>query len=237
MPNPNVDPVGESHAFYSLYYRLEKSDSPVKSRESMISRMSASISNLSSNDIVLDIGSGIQILEAEYVALNGLPKLKFVTLDISEPDSRQRLLTPNLEHIVASGTNVPFTDNSVSLAVSNMALDFIPKNALQEIARILKPGAQLLLNMHHPSLIPPDLNRRIRSLEQKLRFQTRPADEKQVLKRASLQHKRYLKDNDVLYKSSDQIRETFEQYGFKIQRIEQAFGGDTWWEADMSKAT
>jgi ubiquinone/menaquinone biosynthesis C-methylase UbiE len=158
IPNPRVDRAGESHVFYTNYYQGERSDSPDQGRLSILRRLDQAMSELPQTSFVLDIGAGKQALESEYRNIYGNSPHRFMTLDIANV-SREQLLAPGFEHMIANGEQMPFPDNTFSLAASNMAIDFMHREALSEVGRILKPGAKLLLNLHHPrSIIPPDLN-------------------------------------------------------------------------------
>jgi arsenite methyltransferase len=55
---------------------------------------------------------------------------------------------PNVRYHVAEGTQLPLADGSMDLAVANMYLHHIPEPllALREMARILRPGGQLVLS-------------------------------------------------------------------------------------------
>jgi hypothetical protein len=58
------------------------------------------------------------------------------------------------------------------------------------------------------------------------------------MRKAVLEHKRFLRDERVLYESVDQIVQTFEPLGFHVDRAEEVQGpGDFWWEADLTKKT
>lgn len=244
IPDPS-NRVAENHAFYSAYYNKFgiRDDSPSGSRLSLIRRASSNFANLKHGEWVLDLGSGRQILEYEYADCINSLGVNWIALDIAEFDKSKLLTSPNIDaqrHLRASGSNLPFATEGLSGMVSNMALDFMPREAIQDLFRSLKYGSHLLLNLHHPSLIPSDLDHQISKNNRAIRHKidARPSTkEKLQLERAALAHKRYLRDNRVLFSSTTEINDTFSSYGFYINRV--GLGGsptgERWWEADLQK--
>jgi len=199
-------------------------------------------SSLEQGDFILDIGAGRQIFENEYAKYREKNKseplnCRIITFDLADIKNDQ--LFTNHPHIQADGTNLPFADGSIAGAVSNMALDFIPKEAIGELNRVLKQGASVFLNLHHEHLIPLyldyDLNRLLKKIQDKNKFKGR-IPEKWLQDFAVLNHRKYLRDNNILYKSEKQIREIFGQNDFKVLRATEATDGkDKWWEVDLVK--
>jgi ubiquinone/menaquinone biosynthesis C-methylase UbiE len=59
----------------------------------------------------------------------------------------------SVDHVQASGDDLPFKDESFDLAVSNHAIDFLPDFAFFEVARVLKPNRPFIFYFHHPSML------------------------------------------------------------------------------------
>lgn len=152
-------------SFYTRFYANEKEDSPNKSRVSLRRRLNAALHNLSGTARVLDLGAGRQVFEREYIQAYGREGLDFVSVDIACVSARNLLCKSLAPHIRASGSKLPFGDRVFDIALSSMAIDFMPPEAIEETQRVLKPGGKLLLNLHHPSLVPAkfdDISRRKR---------------------------------------------------------------------------
>lgn len=223
-----TDPKEELISFYSLYYLAEKSDSPDGSIFSLYRRAAKIMRKLKTGERILDLGAGRQNFEAYYRRVNGKQKqsCSFVTVDIASIKRVQLLKSSFYNHVRADGGFLPFSDAVFPLAVSNMALDFMPEEARRELLRVLTPSAQVYLNLHHPSLIEEG----VKDLRQK-------AEKKGLTfkERKTLSFWQHLKDNQILFQNQEQIRETFYK-DFIIQRIgEGADKEDKWWEVDMLK--
>lgn len=212
--------------FYSRMYRREKQDSPDASRYSLERRAKIAFSGLPKESFVLDLGAGRRIFEREYNRSFGVPGYRIVTVDFADIKKDQLLIDhPTFNHFQADGKRLPFASGSFSGAVSNMALDFMGHEAIEELSRVLKPQAVALINLHHPFLIPPDIEKRLEN-----RFLNPAA-------RTVLTFWKYLKDNDILFKSKEQIIKAFQNDGFKVLGVKEAKDGtDKWWELDMVKS-
>ena len=250
IPDPASDPEGESYAFYSSFYNLDtknaknklwrnKEDSPDLSRTSLIKRVHPYINALPKDSYVLDLGAGRQILEKEWKDIYDIkPPCQVVTLDIASIP-KASLLAKDYEHVQATGGTLPFRDEQFNAVVSNMAFDFMPSQALAETYRIAKPGGLVFLNLHHPSLVNYDINRELSKLRRKIRHKTAAnseISEQKKLKFAVYRYHEYLRDNNKLFKTADQIRSHFGEGGFNASRIDlNSDGNDTWWEVDLVK--
>lgn len=213
--------------FYSAMYHHDKQDSPDKSRHSLKRRARKYFANLPTAVFVLDLGSGRRIFEKEYFCSFGPPNYEIVTLDFAEIDRNQLLVDrPNLFHIRADGKKLPFNNECFSGAVSNMAIDFMLPEALDELQRVLKAGSVVLINLHHPSLIPEDINDVLKNKSLSSR------------KKVVLTFWKYLKDDHVLFESEEQIRKVFKSAGFEVNNVQEARDKtDRWWEVDMVKTS
>lgn len=220
-----VDPVEAINTFYSKFYLRDKEDSPDQSRLLLARKSKPIISGLGSRDYVLDLGAGRQIFEREYVRSYGQPAYQIVTVDIAEIRRRQ-LLTKigDISHVRASGSHLPFNNESFSLVVSNMALDFMPENTIDELHRVMKPGSVGLVNLHHPDLIPEDLESRL--------------SQSHLTERQRRVHEfwKYLRENNILYSDEFEILNKFFLHGFYVKGIDRVVEHeDTWWELEVIK--
>jgi len=213
--------------FYSDYYTRNKSDSPDASRSSLLRRASACMSELAPKDFVLELGSGRQIVTREYLRdRNTQPSFTIVTLDIANLARKQLLAkdSAGVTHIRADGGRLPFNATSFGLVISSMALDFMGVEAIPEVYRVLKPGGRAEINLHHPNLIPEDL-------DQLLARRQIPKAERTVL-----EYWAYLREKGILTNDSHILRERFIQYGLYVEKlIESHDNHDTWWEVSLKK--
>jgi ubiquinone/menaquinone biosynthesis C-methylase UbiE len=247
IPNPSNDPVGSEKVFYTNFYKDHTDDSPEGSRLSLIKRARPLIETLEEGEWVLDVGAGRQILEKEYLQNYPAPKAKILTFDIADLKSEQLLAEDkeNVFHIRGNGARLPFPDESISLAISNMAFDFMPKKARSELFRVTKPGASILFNLHHSSLVS---TQNINSIEEHMRKLSRKIfmhGDRQTPKVTSLKkehkmagdiliHRDYLKKSKKLSDCEEQVRQTFQRFEIQKVALGQNING-TWWEVDMKK--
>ncbi len=224
LQTPEPGTQTEMIGFYTRYYVGEKQDSPNKSRVSLRRRLHKAAGNLDSNALVLDLGAGRQVFEREYIQAYGTHGLRLVSLDLASIPHKNMLASSAAAHVKASGAALPFIDGAFDMVISSMAIDFIPPEAIRETQRVLKPGGKLLLNLHHPSLIPEKLD----DIAKRKRLSQRTKDVLDFFK--------YLRDNNILLADIPVIRERFEGHGFEVERIAEANDRvDKWWEVDMRK--
>lgn len=212
--------------FYGNLFQREKSDSPDLSRVSMARRMRNAFADLGTSDAVLSLGSGPQSVERQYLSAFGPMPLRMVTLDFAKIESARLLAKrKNISHIRASGESLPFPDGSFSGVTSNMALDFMKDQAIEELARVTRRGGHLMINLHHPDMVKDCDNQFKRG---------------EITKDVYEQWK-YLKDNKRLYENEEEIRQKFERFGFQAVRVSLAIDDkipwhvDKWWEVDLIK--
>lgn len=208
-------------SFYTSVYRTEKHDSPEESRVSLIRRIVTTLKSGIPEPQILDIGSGPQSLEKQLFSgrpqsdINFLKKFMFATLDVAEI-YKKKLLAKKASHVRADALKLPFKSESFGLVVSNHAIDFLPRVAFQEARRVLVSGGKVIFYFHHPDMIPDDLS--------------------SVRNRMVRQFWQYLKDNEVLFKSEEEITETLQRAGFTLEEIiPNSDGQDKWWEVVASK--
>ncbi|CAN5288667.1 hypothetical protein BH10PAT2_BH10PAT2_2930 [soil metagenome] len=210
--------------FYQEEYKKRMPhDSPDRSRTEMAKDvLKLHRQNEAPNDFFLDIGSGPRALEKEikaYAKSSHTPKPQLFSidrsifsLDLLQDYKRQ----PNTEFATANALTLPFAENTFGIVFSNHALDFIPRPSsnfflpYQEAARVIAPGGFLVLNCHHPSLIDIDLN--------------------SIKHEPTRLHWGYLKRNDILLSSEEQIRSIISRIGLRL--LEVGIRKDTcdkWW--------
>lgn len=245
IPSPFVDPVEEARVSYTLFHRKSDThDSPEASRYSLVRRMYPHAARLPANSLILDLGSGRQAVEETYInylrsryGKRALPRSGIVTVDIADLEKDQ--LVGESPHVQASGHSLPFPDGTFPLEISNLALDFMPDEAKDELFRVAKPGAFVFLNLHHPNLIPPDLDLDLHILQRKMskriRYRGVPSLNQMRLHDLLL-HKRFLRDNSMLFEDATAIQKSFEKHGFEVARVGLAQDmSEMWWEVDMRK--
>lgn len=109
------------------------------------------LAELRASDRVLDVGAGTGLL-----ALAAAPKVRHViAIDVSAPmcdELRARVdasQATNFDVRVADAVDLPLADDSVDVVVSNYCLHHLPddqkREALTEIARVLRPGGRFVL--------------------------------------------------------------------------------------------
>ncbi len=177
---------------YSIDYTIDAEDSSVLERQQLITTLEKVVSGIlkeKQKAIILDVGSGRQILEKELMDFSDKirsfiqeGKVIIVSLDIADLTSRQ-LLT-NLPHVQGNAHHLPFTTESMDLIVSNMAIDFADhQQAFSEVLRVLKNDGYFIGNFHHPDLIVSNheiainnikrLDNRLKKAKKQLRKQVR----------------------------------------------------------------
>ncbi len=208
---------------YSAAYVGIKEDSPDLSRLDLVKKIWQSTIDFSQDDYVLDLGAGRQILERDYIRLNGVPNFRFVTVDIASLKNHQLLERKNgALHVRASGSALPFGENTFSMAVSNMALDFMPDGSIDELYRVVKPESPVYVNLHHPDIIPADL-------EERMGMKIYSRRTKQVF-----EFWRYLRDNKILCGSEKEVAEMFCESQFTIESIStKSESRGKWWEVEL----
>lgn len=214
--------------FYSGLYKREKSDSPNHSRASLLKRVTPFFPNLEQRDFVLELGSGRQIATREYLRDRcAQPFFTIVTLDIAEITSKQLLVKRDVvTHTRADGEHLPFREKSFHGVFSNMALDFMGEGAISEIYRILKFGGFAEINLHHPDMFPDNLEDLL----------TRRKISKS--ERTVLEYWTYLKRNNILTTTSDELKRRFIREGFIVKKVDEACDSiDKWWEVSIRKPT
>lgn len=97
--------------------------------------------------------------------------------------------------------------------------------AINEVNRILMPDGRLEINLHHPSLIPEDLDSLLTSRHLSHR------------ERDTYNYWKFLRDNKILSEDPDVISRRFTDCGFTLDNIclaEDEY--DKWWEVSLVKS-
>lgn len=187
IKDPAAHPIEGYRSFYSaLYATGDREDSPTESRTGLGNRLNQHAQLLGINDRILDVGAGAQILEAEGV--NQYTRTKMTTIDIADL-GRQQLLTDDVPHAQANGCKLPFANGAFPVVASNLAVDFMPKDAYQELLRVTRQDGKVLLNLHHPSLKPSEAEQLLlaqiaKKNRQEIRYGRVPRVENQLSERA-----------------------------------------------------
>lgn len=95
---------------------------------------------------ILEVGCG----SARTLAALGLPNCRLVALDIDREALRRSEQRDQAALICGNGEALLFADRVFDLVISKVALPYmdIPV-ALREMNRVLRPGGQLFLTLHH----------------------------------------------------------------------------------------
>ncbi len=141
---------------YSEYYEKNGPTERFISRVAIIKRMHKKLKELSDGNnekiSILDIGSGPQPLEQYFTTMYKdemyFKKLKMFSMDIAKINLNNLLSPENTQHIQADAKALPFVDKSMDIIVSNMAIDFLPEEALIEVNRVLKKDGSVFFNFH-----------------------------------------------------------------------------------------
>lgn len=169
-------------AQYTEYYETEKQDSPDASISRMVNLLIPVITERlrsAQNVIILDVGSGRQILEQALFLDRRFKsfssRVKIISMDIASLTKKQLFEANRVTHIQACGSSLPIANHTVDIAVSNLALDLMPQASFGELKRVIKPDGSVVLTFHHPNLIEiakmrlPLLLHNLRTVVQKLR--------------------------------------------------------------------
>ena len=114
------------------------------------------------NSLVLDAGSGTGIVTLGFQTAGFHPK-KTVALDLSlnslkvaqqEFEKDSRVAAENVASVQGNVLNLPFADATFDLVLTCGVLEYVPLNdGLNEMARVLKTGAKLVMIPVKPSLV------------------------------------------------------------------------------------
>lgn len=209
--------------YSKTYGGKEKHDSPDLSRTRMCNEVFELINNKQiPNNKILSIGSGRQALEKQLIVSRDqkgkeiLKQIKITTIDIANI-SKYKLLAYKygVNHTQTDVLDLPFSDNTFGLAISNLAIDFAPKNALKEVSRILAPQGKIVINFHHPILYTKNTNN------------------------SSMEVKKFIshiKENRILYANEEDIKYNMLKSGFNNISVSlETDKFDKWWMVSARK--
>jgi ubiquinone/menaquinone biosynthesis C-methylase UbiE len=101
--------------------------------------------NLSSNDMILDIGCGSGA-DAEFFSEK---TAKVLGLDLKVAPSWSQARKDNMEFLIADGLNLPLVDNTFDIVFEKDALHHIARSghaqALREMVRVTKVGGKIIV--------------------------------------------------------------------------------------------
>lgn len=99
---------------------------------------------------IIDIASGNgAVVEGASTSLTG-PTARFTCLDVSA--SAIRMLEerfPDVCGVVADAADIPLDSDSYDIATSQFGVEYAGLEALDEVARLVAPGGELVLMLHH----------------------------------------------------------------------------------------
>jgi len=98
---------------------------------------------------ILDVGSGAGQI-AKHLLKYADPDAQITCFDLSYEmlrRARQRLKSPRPRYVVADLTSLPFADGSFDCVTCGYVLEYVPqpRAGLSELARVMRPGARMLL--------------------------------------------------------------------------------------------
>lgn len=141
----------QSHATHnSFLHEYESGDGPY----GLIDHYWQSIfTSIKSNTVVVDLGAGNGALSHLYIKHVGQPQCRsWHNVDYAQIQSPTAHVC--VTHTQADMHALPFADNSVDLVVSMYGIEYSDlSRSLAEVARVLQPGGQCVLLMHHPQSI------------------------------------------------------------------------------------
>ena len=118
--------------------------------------------NLDENSLVLDAGSGTGIVTLGFQSAGFHPK-KSIALDLSfnslkvsreQFEKDKKTDADNIAAVQGNVLELPFADETFDLVLTCGVLEYVPLEAgLSELARVLKPGAKLVLIPIKPSFV------------------------------------------------------------------------------------
>ena len=118
--------------------------------------------DLNENSLVLDAGSGTGIVSLGFQSAGFRPK-KSIALDLSfnslkvsreQFEKDKKTDAKNIAAVQGNVLELPFADETFDLILTCGVLEYVPLEAgLRELARVLKPGAKLVLIPVKPSMV------------------------------------------------------------------------------------
>lgn len=221
-------PLSQIYRFYTGQYADGQITSycPEGSNRSLLRKVKHMMDQLPTDSRILDLGSGnfylARLLQVHYKLHNiPTPSVRIVSVDYARITKPTHLET---DAIRADGAHLPFQDNVFEGAASNLALDYMGKEAIFDLLRVLKPGARAYINLMQRSMLPSTLSH-IDSTELTLR------------QRDTYDACKYLADNQILHKDADSLQQQYESFGFQVLSL--AAGDnqtkDKWWELEVRK--
>lgn len=230
-----ADPTSAMADFYTWQYKTgRKFDSTDESRKRIIRRLHNTAQNLNDGDIVLDLASGPQAVERQFISSfkndPRVPNLRFISLDRATIHPSSLLARKSgVDHIQADGAKLPIREGIIASLISNMGLEYMDRSAIKEIHRILKPKGRAHLNIWTKK----DSWENIPHNEYGNRHMRTPKSRREQ----TFWQTFLASDIGTLVGQNPQfVRQIFEQQGFKVKKIEEIEDlGTSWLEIDLVK--
>jgi len=156
-------PETKTQTFYDRIADVHNLAMKVNGYRSSVAKYLESLDlNLDENSLILDAGSGTGIVTLGFHSAGFRPKktvaldLSFNSLEVSREEFRkdENADADNICAVQGNILTMPFADETFDLVLTCGVLEYVPlKNGLEEFARVLKPGAKLVLIPVKPSLV------------------------------------------------------------------------------------
>ncbi|MBI2405670.1 class I SAM-dependent methyltransferase [Candidatus Microgenomates bacterium] len=222
----HINRVGRVLEFYVPHYRKNFHNTPYKSRTSIIRKAYPYIQSLPQGGWVLDVGAGRQLVERDLMRKYGDINCRMVTLDLPISPAEDLLVKDSntVDHIFADGLYLPFRDETFSFLICNMAFECMSEEVIGEMRRVLKPQSHALVNFWDKDNLPENLDELVQ--DKKIRGRSRRL----------VNFRKFLRDNNMLVSSSDEVVNLFTSYGFVVKTLQQAHDNyNVWWEVDVAR--
>lgn len=231
-----ADPTSAMAEFYTWQYSTgRKFDSTDKSRTRIVRRLHNTAQNLKDGDIVLDLASGPQAVERQFISTfkddTRIPNLRFISLDRATiHPSRLLARKSGVEHMQADGAKLPIRRGIISALISNMGLEYMDPSALSEISNVLQPEGVAHLNIWTKK----DSWENVPKNDYGSRHLRTPKS-----RREQAFWQTFLASDIGTLIGQDQeiIQKVFEQHGFEVKNMEEVedLGTTSWLEIDLVK--
>lgn len=162
MPKDNRHSSGKTQVLYDRIADVHHLTMKLNRYEKSVAKYLDSLDlNLNAESWVLDAGSGTGIITHAFHD-SGLPARRVVSLDLSlnsliiardELGEKNKFLD-RTDFVESNVLAMPFADSTFDIALTCGVLEYTPiDKGLGEIARVLKPGAPLVLIPVKPSIV------------------------------------------------------------------------------------
>lgn len=162
MPKDNRQSSGKTQGLYDRIADVHHMTMKLNRYERSVAKYLQSLKlNLNSDSLVLDAGSGTGIITQAFHS-SALPAQRIVSLDLSlkslgvareELKEKHKFLS-RTDFVESNVLAMPFPDETFELVLTCGVLEYTPLDkGLEEMARVLKRGAALVLIPVKPSIV------------------------------------------------------------------------------------